>query len=119
MNFPRSHALRGNVERVCLILAGPFYVSVCIRVYSCSFVADLFKGKKMYAIEFRARIKDGLIEIPEKFRDRLKDNVKVILLTEHEIETSPESDIIEELLESPLKLADFKPYKREEVYDRT
>ena len=73
----------------------------------------------MYAIEFRARIKDGLIEIPEKFRNRLKDNVKVILLTEHETETSPESDIIEELLESPLDLADFRPYKREEVYDRT
>jgi len=69
----------------------------------------------MYAIEFRARIKDGLIEIPEKFRNRLKDNVKVILLTEHETETSPESDIIEELLESPLDLADFRPYKREEV----
>ena len=71
----------------------------------------------MYAIEFRARIKNGVIEIPEKFRRKLKDNVKVILLTEYMMDTS--SDIIEELLESPLKITDFKPYKREEIYDRS
>jgi len=68
----------------------------------------------MYAIEFRTRIKNGVIEIPEKFRRKLKDNVKVILLTEYMPDTS--SDIIEELLESPLKITDFKPYKREEIY---
>ena len=71
----------------------------------------------MYAIEFRARIKNGVIEIPKKFRRKLKDNVKVILLTEYMMDTS--SDIIEELLESPLKITDFKPYKREEIYDRS
>ncbi len=71
----------------------------------------------MYAIEFRTRIKNGVIEIPEKFRRKLKDNVKVILLTEYMTDTS--SDIIEELLESPLKITDFKPYKREEIYDRS
>jgi len=68
----------------------------------------------MYAIEFSTRIKNGVIEIPEKFRRKLKDNVKVILLTEYMPDTS--SDIIEELLESPLKITDFKPYKREEIY---
>ncbi len=57
-----------------------------------------------------------MIEIPEKFRKKLKNNVKVILLTEY-IEDS-ESDLIEELLESPLKLTDFVPYKREEIYTR-
>lgn len=57
-----------------------------------------------------------MIEIPEKFRKKLKNNVKVILLTEY-IEDS-ESDLIEELIESPLKLTDFVPYKREEIYKR-
>jgi hypothetical protein len=71
----------------------------------------------MYAIEFKTRIKNGVIEIPEKFRRNLKDNVKVILLTEYMSDTS--SDIIEELLESPLKITGFKPYKREEIYDRS
>lgn len=69
----------------------------------------------MYAVEFQTKIKNGIIEVPEKFRVKLKDNVKVILLAEYLMDTS--SDIIEELLESPLQLNDFKPYKREEIYD--
>lgn len=71
----------------------------------------------MYAIEFKTKIKNGMIEIPEKFRRKLKDNVKVILLTDYVMDKS--SDIIEELLESPLKISDFRPYKREEIYDRS
>ena len=43
-----------------------------------------------------------MIEMPEKFREKLKiDNVKVIVFTDDMTDTS--SDIIEELLESPLK----------------
>jgi predicted transcriptional regulator len=70
----------------------------------------------MYAFEFKTKIKNGMIEIPEKFRKQLKNTVKVILLTEYITDTQP--DVIEELLESPLKITDFRPYKREEVYER-
>ncbi|MBF0203369.1 MAG: hypothetical protein HQK67_03440 [Desulfamplus sp.] len=73
----------------------------------------------MYAVEFQTKIKNGIIKIPEKFRVKLKDNVKVILLADYsEYTTDIFSDTIEELLESPLKIADFRPYKREEIYDR-
>ena len=71
----------------------------------------------MYAVEFRTKIIDGIIEVPEKYRKKIKYLVKVILLTEDTFDTA--SDIIEELLESPLKLPDFRPFKREEIYDRT
>ncbi len=71
----------------------------------------------MYAFEFKTKIKNGMIEIPEKFRKKLKNNVKVILLTEYIADT--QSDVIEELLESPLKLTDFRPCKREEIYERS
>ena len=71
----------------------------------------------MYAFEFKTKIKNGMIEIPERFRKSLKDNVKVILLAEYLTDTS--SDIIEELLNSPLKITDFIPFKREEIYDRS
>ncbi len=71
----------------------------------------------MYAIEFKAKIKNGMIEIPEKFREKLKDNMKINVLTEYVTDTS--SDIIDELLESPMKINDFKPYKREIIYDRS
>jgi len=38
----------------------------------------------MYAVEFQAKIKNGTIEIPEVYRSRLKDRVRVILLAEEE-----------------------------------
>lgn len=71
----------------------------------------------MYAFEFKTKIKNGMIEIPEKIRKKLKNNVKVILLSEYL--TDKQSDVIEELLESPLKLTDFRPYNRDEIYDRS
>lgn len=70
----------------------------------------------MYAVEFRTKIKDGMIEIPEKYRNKLTYSVKVILLTEGIDDAT--SDMIESLLESPIKLVDFRPLKREEIYDR-
>jgi hypothetical protein len=70
----------------------------------------------MNAIEFKTKIKNGIIEIPEEFKKIFKDNVKVILLSENVMDTS--SDIIEELLKSPLKITNFKPYNREELYER-
>lgn len=69
----------------------------------------------MYAIEFRAKIKNGVIEIPLKHRDKLTDEVKVILLAE---EREPKSNVIDTLLNSPLKLENFKPFSREEIYGR-
>ncbi len=71
----------------------------------------------MYAVEFRTIIKDGIIEIPEKYRKRLKYSVKVILLAEETDDAT--SDMIESLLESPVKIPDFRPLKREKIYDRT
>ena len=76
---------------------------------------DNLKGGIMYAIEFQANIKNGLIEIPELYRSFLQNNVKVIILTEEKRETS--SDIIEELLNSPVKLAEFTPFERDEIYE--
>ncbi len=70
----------------------------------------------MYTVEFHTKIKDGIIEIPEKYRKNLTANVRVILLSEDTEE--PTVDIIDELMKSPLKASEFKPLKREEIYDR-
>lgn len=69
----------------------------------------------MYAIEFQTRIKDGVIEIPEEYRDRFRQIVKVILLAE---EQPLQSDIIDQLLVQPIEVADFKPLSREEIHER-
>ncbi len=70
----------------------------------------------MYAVEFQTNIKNGFIEVPELYRKFLQNNVKVIILAEDKPETC--SDIIEELLNSPVRLAEFTPFKRDEIYER-
>jgi hypothetical protein len=70
----------------------------------------------MYAVEFQAKIKNGTIEIPEVYRSRLKDRVRVILLAEEESTTG---DLIDQLLQHPLTAAGFKPFTRDEIYERS
>jgi hypothetical protein len=52
----------------------------------------------MYAIEFQTKVKNGTIDIPEKYRDRFKTRVRVILMVEEETTTTY---FIDELLENP------------------
>ncbi|RLB95641.1 MAG: hypothetical protein DRH50_03570 [Deltaproteobacteria bacterium] len=69
----------------------------------------------MYAIEFRTKIKDGIIEIPKTYRDKIKNNVKVIVLTE---EKKVSINMIDRLLSSPIKAEKFTPLSRREIYER-
>ncbi len=69
----------------------------------------------MYAIEFKAKIKNGMIQVPPEHRQKFKDEVKVIILAQ---ESQPASNMIERLLNSPLKSSNFKPLSRAEIYDR-
>ncbi|MBT7713017.1 MAG: hypothetical protein HN745_14945 [Deltaproteobacteria bacterium] len=69
----------------------------------------------MEAIEFKARIRDGVIRIPQKYRQKTGNTVKVILISE---QGAKHSDIIDKLLEDPLKSEDFSPFLREEIYER-
>ena len=67
------------------------------------------------AIEFKTKIKNGKIEIPKKYRNKIKNTVKVIVMTES-LEKS--HDIIDELLSNPIKMDHFSPLTREEIYER-
>jgi len=69
----------------------------------------------MYAIEFRTKIKNGTIEVPQEYRNRLKVKVKVIVIAEEE---ETRSNMIEKLLDSPIKVENFTPLAREEIYER-
>ena len=70
----------------------------------------------MYAVEFQAKVQNGTIEIPEVYRDRFKERVRVILLAEEEGELV---NLIDQLLQRPVKVAGFKPLTREEMYERS
>jgi len=43
----------------------------------------------MQAVEFEAKIENGVIPIPFQYRDNFSDNVKVILLSEDKVEQKP------------------------------
>ncbi len=70
----------------------------------------------MYAVEFQAKVKNGTIEIPAQYRDRLKQRVRVILLAEADEKSS---NLIDQLLEKPFHVTDFKPFSRDEIYARS
>lgn len=74
----------------------------------------------MYAIEFQARIKNGSIEVPEEYRQRLQEQggdnaVRVIILTS---ERHPYDDLIDQLLTHPIVIDDFVPFTRDELHER-
>jgi len=69
----------------------------------------------MHVIEFRTKIKNGIIEIPKEHKNKIRETVRVIILSE---EITSGEDFIERLLNSPLKLKEFQPLSREEIYNR-
>jgi hypothetical protein len=47
-----------------------------------------YRSRNMYAVEFRAKVKNGTIEIPSQYRGKLKKVVRVIVLAEMEESTN-------------------------------
>jgi len=69
----------------------------------------------MEVIEFKTKIKDGKIQIPNKYKQKLSDTVKVIIFADKKTD---KNDIIDELLANPIKMDNFLPLSRDEIYDR-
>ena len=75
----------------------------------------------MYAVEFKTRVRDGSIALPNKYRHILTDAVKVIVMKEDVPEQTvilTEMTAIDRLLADPLRIAEFRPFTRDEVYER-
>ena len=70
----------------------------------------------MRTIEFRTKIKNGIIHIPAKFKGKVADDVQVILIAQSE--KIKQLDIIDELMANPLKVDGFKPMTRDEAHAR-
>lgn len=70
----------------------------------------------MYAVEFQTIIKNGVIEIPVEYRQEFQHNGRVLLLAEDIAQTT--ISLIDQLLARPLRLENFHPLTREEIYAR-
>jgi len=70
----------------------------------------------MRIIEFRAKTKNGIIQIPAKFMGKVAEDVQVILIAQSE--KIKQLDIIDELMANPLKVEGFKPMTRDKAHAR-
>ncbi|HDN26053.1 MAG TPA: hypothetical protein ENG03_02950 [Thioploca sp.] len=68
----------------------------------------------MYTIEFESTIENDIIKIPPIHLGQLAGKVKVII---HQEQSEKTTNYIDELLESPLKVENFTPLSREEIYE--
>jgi hypothetical protein len=80
-------------------------------------MTSVIYGGVMESVQFTTKIKNGKIEIPEAYRGRFGDRVRVILLSADQ--RSGVSTAIDELIENPLKVPGFKPLSREEAHERS
>lgn len=67
-------------------------------------------------IKFKAKVNQGKIEIPDIYQDNLQmvEAVEVII---YDTLAERSSGIIDRLLEHPIKIQDFVPLSREEIYE--
>jgi len=71
----------------------------------------------MHAFEFQTKVRNGSIEIPGEYKDKITGSVRVIILAESEYKLAT-ANMIDRLLTNPLKLDNFKPLTREQIYER-
>lgn len=71
----------------------------------------------MRTAEFEAQVKNGMIEIPEKYRDLFNCSVRVTLSSDEPDSQSP-ATILDQWLESPIRVVDFQPLSREQAHER-
>ncbi len=69
----------------------------------------------MYAVEFKARVADGMIRIPDPYRKQINDMVRVIVLIEA---PATEETFIDLLLAESPRIPDFELLPRDETHAR-
>jgi len=67
----------------------------------------------MRIIEFDATVDNGNITIPEAFRDAVQGQMHVIIVHR---DSNPRAGLQDRFLSQPLRLPDFQPLPRDEIY---
>lgn len=70
----------------------------------------------MFSIEFKANIQNGIIQISDEYKQKFEQqkNLKVIVTRQGKL---PTKDLIEHLLDYPITVNKFIPFKRDEIYE--
>ena len=72
-------------------------------------------------IEFKAKIKQGIIEIPKEYQQQLSEGNEVQVIVTQQVtnitsHVQKTKDIIDDLTEHPIEINGF--FSRDEIYDR-
>jgi hypothetical protein len=70
----------------------------------------------MQILKFKTSVKNGIIHVPKRLQKQVPDRAQIIIFPEV---SQPKDDFIAYLMKHPLRIPDFQPLKREEIYDRT
>ena len=70
----------------------------------------------MVTVQFKSKIKNGVIEVPRKYQGKLRSNVHVILKAETSRVKS--KNYLDKLIAHPIKVKKFIPITREQIYAR-
>ncbi len=70
----------------------------------------------MVTVQFKSKIKNGVIQVPAKYRGRLRENVRVILKAD--LPRLKNKNYLDTLLAHPIKVKNFSPLTREQIYAR-
>jgi len=70
----------------------------------------------MVTVQFKSKIKNGVIEVPRKYQGKLRANIRVILKSETPKVKS--RNYLDTLIAHPVKVKKFNPMTREQVYAR-
>lgn len=73
----------------------------------------------MSTVEFRATVKNGVIEIPDQYQQEVEAmEVVEVFVKKAEKQKKKISGFLKQLIENPIEIKDFKPLTRDEIYDR-
>lgn len=70
----------------------------------------------METVQFRTKIKNGVIQVPDKYKGKFKNGVRVILVAENK--KTKAINYLDELMARPRKVKGFRPLTREEAHAR-
>ena len=70
----------------------------------------------MVTVQFKTKIKNGVIQIPKKYQGKFNDNVRVILKVENKKAAS--INYLDKLMANPVKVKKFHHLTREQIYVR-
>ncbi len=70
----------------------------------------------MITVQFRTKIKNGVIRIPKRYQGMFNDDVWVTLEVENKTDVG--MNYLDELMAHPVKLEKFRRLTREQIYVR-